>query len=169
MSLNKIDVEITQENEAQVIQHVKDGRALLDFLVGLSKKEKRRLSKLGSSYVDFVDRARVHAQKFPAYLPQRVTFEMFLRDINSCNSLQRISAEVKSLARDLEDTILLMKSEYYQTARLYYKAVKDAAAEGDKDAERIANDLSEHYMRRTSDSNEPDDTPDTPDTPEQPA
>lgn len=162
MSLNKIDVEVTPESEAEVIQHVRDGRALLDFLIGLSKKEKRRLPKLGSSYVDFVDKTRVHSQQFPEFLPQRVTLEMFLRDLNACDSLERVSAEVKSFDKDLDDTITLLKSEYYKTARLYYKAVQNAASEGDKDAERIAKDLSAHYRKKTSEPKTPAVTPDTP-------
>ena len=42
---------------------------------------------------------------------------------------------------------------------------KKGQAESVEDAERIANDLSDHYVRRTSDSNEPDETPDTPEQP----
>ncbi|MCP5109142.1 MAG: hypothetical protein GY950_37525 [bacterium] len=159
MILNKIDVEVTQENESLVIQHIRDGRSVLDFLIGLPKKEKRRLPKLGSSYVEFVDRFRFHAEKFPGYLPHEVTLTHFDRDVDAQESLERISTEVKSFQKDLEDTILLLKSEYYQTARMYYKGTQTAAAEGDKDAERIAKDLSEYYRKKPSGSKEPAGTP----------
>lgn len=163
MSLNKIDVEVTQETETQAIQGVREVRSLLGFLVGLPAKEKLRLPKLGDSYVEFVNRVRRHAQLHPDYLPQRITLEMFLRDMDACERLQRVSADVKSLDRDLDDTIMLLKSEYYQTSRLFYKAAKNAAKEGDKDAERIANDLAAHYMKRSPGEDEPEDTEDTED------
>jgi len=155
MSLNKIDVEVTPESEAQVIQYVRDGRALLDFLIGLSAKEKRRLPKLGTNYVEFVNQFRNHAEKFPEYLPPPITLAHFDRDFNSCGSLERVSTEIKSFDKDLDDTILLLRSEYYQTARVYYRAVKSAAKEGDKDAERIAADLAEFYKKHGTDPDEP--------------
>jgi hypothetical protein len=155
MITNKIDVEVTAEKEAQVIQYIKDGRAQLDFLVGLSKKEIRRLAKLGSPYLDFTNRVRAHATKFPGYLPQQITLDMYNRDFRASESVHRILAEVKSFAKDLEDTLLVLKSEIYQTSRLYYKAVQASGRAGDKDADRIATDLSAHYMKKIPASIEP--------------
>lgn len=155
MITNRIDVEVTAEKEAQVIQFIKDGRAQLDFLVGLSKKEIRRLAKLGAPYLDFTNRVRAHAAKFPGYLPQQVTVDMYNRDFKASESVHRILAEVKSFAKDLEDTLLVLKSEIYQTSRLYYKAVQAAGRAGDKDADRIATDLSAHYKKKIPASTEP--------------
>jgi len=148
MITNRIDVEVTTEKETQVIQNVKDGRAQLDFLVGLSKKEIRRTPKLGAPYLDFTNRVRAHAANFPGYMPQQITLEMFNRDFKATESLHRILAEILSFEKDLEDTLLVLKSEIYQTSRLYYKAVQAAGRAGDKDADRIATDLSAHYMKK---------------------
>lgn len=161
MSLNKIDAELTQENEDLVIQYVGDARALLDFLVGLPTKEIRRMAKLGDSYVEFVNRMRYHAQKFPQYFAAGATLESFNKDYNLNERLQRISTDVTSLKKDLDDTILLLKSEFYKTSRLYYNNAKAAGKAGDKDAERIAKDLSEHYMKRDADPEPPAETTDT--------
>lgn len=155
MITNRIDVEVTTEKEALVIQNTKDSRAQLDFLVGLSKKEIRRLAKLGSPYLEFTNRVRAHAAKFPGYMPQQVTVEMFNRDFKATESLHRILAEILSFEKDLENTILVLKSEIYQTSRLYYNAVQAAGRAGDKDAERIATDLSAHYKKKIPASTEP--------------
>ncbi len=152
MISNRIDAEVTMEKETQVIQNIKDGRAQLDFLVGFSKKEIRRMPKLGAPYLEFTNRVRAHAAKFPGYLPQQITLEMYNRDFKASESVQRMLAEVKSFEKDLEDTLLVLKSEIYQTSLLYYKAVQAAGRAGDKDADRIATDLSAHYIKRTSDS-----------------
>jgi hypothetical protein len=161
MSLNMIDAELTQENEDLAIQHVRDGRSLLPFLVGLPAKEIRRMPKLGDSYVEFVNRMRYHAQMFPKYFPADITLEIFNRDYDLNERLQRVSKVVKSFDKDLDDTILLLKSEFYKASRLYYSNAKTAGKAGDKDAERIAKDLSEHYMKRDAGSETPAETTDT--------
>ncbi len=155
MISNRIDAEVTMEKETQVIQNIKDGRAQLDFLVGFSKKEIRRMPKLGAPYLEFTNRVRAHAAKFPGYLPQQITLEMYNRDFKASESVQRMLAEVKSFEKDLEDTLLVLKSEIYQTSLLYYKAVQAAGRAGDKDADRIATDLSAHYMKKIPVSTEP--------------
>ena len=171
MFLNKIDAEITQENEDQVKQHIGGIRTVLDFLVGLPVEEKRRLAKLSFRYVEFTNKVRIYAEKFPGHLPNEVTLEMFQRDLDLRDGLRRLSAELKALDRDFDDTIMLLESEIYQTSRLFYKGVKASAKEGDKDAERISKDLSDHYKKRRLDSDESEeatDSADTTDNPEKP-
>lgn len=48
---------------------------------------------------------------------------------------------------------------------MYYKATQAAAAEGDKDAERIAVDLGEYYKKKASEPEEPAEAPVSPETP----
>lgn len=175
MILNKIDAEITQENKDQVGQHISGIRAILAFLIGLPVDEKQRLTKLSFRYVEFTNLVRIYAEKYPGHLPNEVTLEMFQRDLALKDGLKRLSAELKALDRDLDDTILLVESEIYQTSRMFYKGVKASALEGDKDAERLAKELSDHYKKKRSTPNNPEDTVDSDDTtnpgdnPEQPA
>lgn len=171
MILNKIDAEITLENKDQVGQHIGGIRAILSFLIGLPVEEKLRLTKLSFRYVEFTNLVRIYAENFPGHLPNEVTLEMFQRDLDLRDDLKELSADLKALDRDIDDTILLVESEIYQTSRLFYKGVKASALEGDKDAERIAKELSNHYRKRRSAANDPGDTTDSTDTtdnPEQP-
>ena len=99
---------------------------------------------------------------------------MFQRDLDLRDGLKELSADLKALDRDLDDTIMLVESEIYQTSRLFYKGAKASAKEGDKDAERIAKDLSNHYKKRRLNADDSGDTTDSTDTtnpgdnPEQP-
>ena len=163
MVLNKIDAEITQENETQVLQHIDDIRSVLGFLVGLPVEEKRRLSKLSFKYVEFTNLVRIYAEKYPGHLPNEVTLEMFQRDLDLRDGLMRVSAGLKSLDRDIDDTIMLLESEIYQTSRLFYKGVKASANEGDKDAERLAKELSDNYKKKrlNPDNSEESEPPDS--------
>ena len=155
MILNKINAEITQENEDQVQQHIGGIRTNLDFLVGLPAEDKKRLTKLSFRYVEFTNLVRIYAEKFPGHLPNAVTLEMFQRDLDLRESLKRVSSELKALDRDIDDTMMLLESEIYQTSRLFYKGVKASAQEGDKDAERMAKELSNNYRKKRFNTDEP--------------
>jgi hypothetical protein len=156
MLLNKINAEIPQEQETQVIQYVKDIKSLLPFLVGLNSKDRRRLAKLSRRRVDMVDRSFIHATQLPGYLPSFVTPEGFKKEVDLRDCLQRIGAEIDSLKEKIDDTILLVGSEAYRSARLFYKTVKAAAREGAEDAERIAKDISYHFKKKTTSENNTD-------------
>jgi hypothetical protein len=156
MTLNKISAEIPQEQETQVIQHVKDIGSLLPFLIGLNSKERMRLAKLSRKRVDMVDRSFIHATSIPGYLPSFVTLEGFKQEVDLRDCMQRIAAEIDSLKGKIDDTILQVGSEAYRSARLFYKTVKAAAREGAEDAERIAKDLSYHYKKKTTSENNTD-------------
>ena len=156
MLLNKINAEIPQEQETQVIQYVKDIKSLLPFLVGLNSKDRIRLAKLSRGRVDMVDRSFIHATQIPRYLPSFVTPEEFKKEVDLRECLQRIGAEIDSLKEKIDDTILLVGSEAYRSARLFYKTVKAAAREGAEDAERIAKDISYHFKKKTTSENNTD-------------
>lgn len=156
MILNKIDAEITQENEDQVLQHIGGIRTVLSFLVGLPVEDKKRLSKLSFRYVEFTNLVRIYAEKFPGHLPNEVTLEMFRRDLDLRDGLKRVSSELKALDRDIDDTLMLLESEIYQTSRLFYKGVKASAQEGDKDAERLSKELSNHYRKKRLNTDNPE-------------
>jgi hypothetical protein len=171
MTLNKISAEVPQEQETQVLQLVKDAKTNLDFLVDLSSEERRRLAKLSRKYVDFVDRGLLHARANPQYFPGYVSLDEFAKDMELKDCLQRIYAEVNSFAERLNDTILLVESEAYTAARVFYKSVKAAAKEGGEDAERIAKDLAYHYKKQGSPKKETENPANSNDNnnPQQPA
>lgn len=150
MTLNKISAEVAQEQETQAIQYVKDIKSLLPFLIGLNSEDRVKMAKLSRGHVDMVDRSLIHASSIPQYLPSYVSLEEFKKDVELKNCLHRIAAEINSLAEKVNDTLLLVESEAYQAARLFYKSVKAAAKEGAEDAERISKEIAYHYKKKTS-------------------
>lgn len=156
MSLNKISAAVAPETEEGVIQRIKEARGLLSFLVDLTSKERIRMSKLSRRFVDFVDRGLLHAKANPQYVPLFISVEEFTKDVELRDSLLRMYAEANGLIERLRDTLLLVESEAYQTARVFYKSVKSAAKEGADGAEQIAKDLAYHYKKKRSEKNETD-------------
>ena len=150
MYLKKLNAEIPQETESQVIQHIKEARTLLPFLVDLPIDERIRMVKLSRKFVDFVDRALLHASANPRFFPAYLSTEEFAGNVALKSCLHRIYAEVNCLYERLKDTIMLVESEIYATSRVFYKSVKVAAQEGTEDAETIVKDLGYHYKKNLS-------------------
>jgi len=130
MILNKIDAEITQENEDQVLQHIGGIRTNLGFLVGLPAEDKKRLTKLSFRYVEFTNLVRIYAEKFPGHLPNAVTLEMFQRDLDLREGLKRLSSELKALDRDIDDTMMLLESEIYPDLAIVLQGCKSLCPGG---------------------------------------
>lgn len=145
MKFNQISAEVPHEKELEVIQHIKDARASLDFLVNLNSDQRIRMSKLSRKRVDFVDTSLVYVKANPEYLPAYINMEEFVKDVELKDCLHRIMAELYAFAERVSDTTLQVESEAYRAARLYYKSVKAAAREGTEDAERIARALAYHH------------------------
>lgn len=154
MSTNKISAEIPQETENAVIQHITDVSVLLSWLISLTADARQRLVKMGHRYVDFVDKSFIRAQTNGRYLTNASTLEEFSKDVNLRDSLSRLYSEWHALGIKLKDTLLVVESEAYQAARLFYKSVKAYAAEGDPVAEQIAKELAQYHKKKHSDNNE---------------
>jgi hypothetical protein len=148
----KISAVLTPETESKVIQLVKDIKTTLDFLVNLDSESRVRLAKLSRGRVDFLDRSMVEAKTYPGFLPSYITLEEFSKSMELKDSLHRIRAKISSLAEQTNDTILVVESEAYESARLYYNSVKAAAQSGKEGAERIAKELAFYYKRTHSKS-----------------
>lgn len=146
--------EVGAETETEVLQHLEAVRNLLPFLVSLSAKERQRLVKLSRKRVDFVDRGLVHARSNTQYVPPYVNLEGFAKAMELSDCMHRMYVEVRSLHESFRDTVMLLASEIYAAARIFYNTVKTAAKEGGPDAEIIARDLAYHYKKSPSDKEE---------------
>ena len=96
MKLNRVNAVVPQEQEQQVIQHIKDARASLDFLVNLNSDQRVRMAKLSRKRVDFVDSSLVYMKANPEYLPAYIDVEEFVKDVDLKDCLHRILAAVQN-------------------------------------------------------------------------
>lgn len=151
MLVKELSNEVTPEVEAQIIQSLKDMyEQQMPFLLDLSLKERIRMSKLSPRYSEFVDTSFRHATTCPHFLPNYIALEEFTKDMNLRDCLLRIREEVRILDKKLRDTIMVAKSEAFQSARVFYGSVKTAAKEKKEGAEIIVKDLASHYKRKSN-------------------
>jgi hypothetical protein len=83
-----------------------------------------------------------------------LTLEEFSKDVSLKNALRRIRAELNLLDERLKDAIILVSSEAYQDARLFYNTVKAAAGAKEGDAVMIAKDLAYHFKENRANNDE---------------
>ncbi len=154
--LERFNLEVTPDIENQLIQHIREAKALLPFLVDLSIEERLRVPKLSRKNVDFLDRSLLHARSYPQYVPPYIDGTTLAKVVELKDCLYRIYGDLHYLHGIFKDTIMLVESEAYAAARVFYKSVKAAAKEGGADAEIIAKDLAYHYKKKRIDKQEID-------------
>ncbi|MCP5050304.1 MAG: hypothetical protein GY940_24265 [bacterium] len=158
MAINRINLIVTDELKAAIMQKLTELLELFGFLVDLGPDGRLRISKMGRKNVDFVTRGKKHMELNPEYLSGGETLEKFLNDFNGSGFLRLVEKILFSLMDKVQDTAMLAESEAYRTVRIYYKGAKAAAqgSDGDQEAKRIADDLAVHYKKKSnSNNNEP--------------
>lgn len=155
MQLNRISAEIPQDVEDLLVQDLEEMRKRLPFLIDLSREERIAMPKSSRKLVDFVDTGLLQAQTHPQYLPSFVDINEFDKDVKARKSLRRIYETLNAFTDRVRDTLMVVESEAYLAARVFYKTVRAAAKEGTEDAERIVKEMSFHYRKVYADENTP--------------
>ncbi|HLP47492.1 MAG TPA: hypothetical protein VK469_16205, partial [Candidatus Kapabacteria bacterium] len=89
------------------------------------------------------------------------SFSEFEKDMNLKKSLRRLYESLNAFTKRVKDTIMVVDSEAYQAARVFYKTVQAAAREGSEDAERIAKQLAYHFRKTQPEVIPTDNLPET--------
>ena len=147
MQLNRVSAEISQEVEDQLVQDLDEKRKSLSFLIELTDAERRVIPKASRRKLDFTETALFQAKNHPNYLPAYLSFLEFEKDVNLRKRLRRIYEALEAFSKRVKDTIMVVDSEAYQAARVFYKTVQAAAREGSEDAERIVKELAYHFRK----------------------
>jgi hypothetical protein len=118
MSTNILSVEITQEKDTAVNQLLGNFQAEMDWLVDLSVKGRRELSKMGRRNLDMVERSYQHAGHKPKYLTLALPIEEFKKDVELYRWLRKLEKKLDLLSDKIKDTAMLAEAEAYQAARV---------------------------------------------------
>jgi len=149
MVKNLIDSELTKENEDLSIQNIRSTETLLPFLVNLSVDERRKLPKMGRDGLDFAEKSLMHALDNPELVVSYMDIPGMQRDLDLLKQVQRILGVTEAFCKRLKDTHMVLGSEVYDAARVFYRIVKNASISGVEGCDYIAKDLGEHYKNLT--------------------
>lgn len=102
-------------------------RALLPFLINLSKQERRTIPKTGTESVGFVQGSLTAAKDHPEILPATFIVTEFDKDVTLFTQLLELLSLLQGLANGVDDTTLAVGSEAKRQALQFYNLLQNAA------------------------------------------
>lgn len=104
MIRKKVDALLPKETEEQAIELIRSAEALFPFLQLLTSEERKKLNKLGTRSLDFVERSLIHAKENKNLFPSFFAIEEFDRDCILMAQLRRIMIITEAFYNKLKDT-----------------------------------------------------------------
>ncbi|KQM64655.1 hypothetical protein ASE74_11615 [Pedobacter sp. Leaf216] len=150
MSLNnKISAEITAEQMAKVTAQLQEARTTLkDVLIfNLSADERQTMLKMGDRTLAFVGRAITHAKQSPNLVPSFLDVTETQKDYKLAADLYEIYLEASKFLRAVDDCMMVAGGEAYESALVFYNAVKGANKSNIAGTQDIYDDLKQQFPR----------------------
>ncbi len=124
MSQNLISAELPAENANEVLQHLKEIRNKLNFLLSLQTDDIASIFKVGNAYLPFVDLAHQAAEGHPEILPPVFDMEEFKKDYALLSTMRPIVSQINELAESIQKTFIAVGSDSINSALDVYDCVK---------------------------------------------
>ena len=153
-SQNLVSGVLTDETLNTALAGIQSLTESLDFLISLSPDERKRLAKLRAEHVNFVTEMRDVCAQNPGFLPRQFDLEEFDRDVALSSQLGQVETAMETLARQLEDTLIAVRSDMYSGALEAYGYLQVARDGDGLDGHR--RELRQYFRRRRSGANEDD-------------
>ena len=155
---NRISAEVTAANKTAIMTKLTEIKALLPFLLNLTKDERIQLPKLGSASLAFDEQCASYMATAPNLIPPFVEAAEVTKDRNLRLVLADVLREVNKLAEALDDTLMQVGSEVWMADLSFYQTVRQAARRSVVGADAIYDDLKQRFPGVSGDP-EADPTP----------
>ena len=99
----------------------------LPFLITLTAEERRKLYKMGSKSLSFVNNSLTVAQSNQDILPASFDLDEFMRDYQLSAALTELLFSLKQLTEKVDDTLMAVSSEAMSSSLTVYDYIKTAA------------------------------------------
>ena len=119
--------------------------ALAPYMIPLTPEERHNLLKMGNKTLSFVVKALDYARHYPQLCPSFLNIVDFEADVADATGLRTLHIAAKQLADNIDDTIMVAGSEAYQSALVFYNAIKIAAAQDIPGAKEIYHELKARF------------------------
>ena len=151
-SQNLVSGVLTDETLNTALAGIQSLADSMDFLISLTPDERRRIVKLRAGHVDFVREMRDVCTQNQGFLPRQFDLEEFDRDAVLANQLDQVETSLSTLARQMEDTLMAVRSDLYSSALEAYGYLQVARDGDGLDGHR--NSLRQYFRYRRGDSEE---------------
>ncbi len=155
---NRTSQAIPQEVVLQAQTKINELTELLKpFLVTLTKTERTNRTSMGDKTMAFVMKANELGRNNPQLMPGYLPIEEWNIDISLISSLKTLTSSLVVLNELLSDTRLEAGHEAYNSALLFYSAVKEAERANVSGAKSVYNELKQQFpkgKRKVEETNE---------------
>lgn len=124
MTQDLVSMQITQEQEDQVMALFAQIEALLPGRVTLEPGERRELQMMGPKSERYVRGTITLAQQNAGLIPKDVDLDGALADLDGRERMLRITNRAKSLSTSCEDTTDALGSDLMESAKVIYGILK---------------------------------------------
>lgn len=163
---NRVSAEITAANLTAILTKIAEIKALLPFLLNLTKDERIQLPKLGPASLAFDEAVAQYMASAPTLIPPFVSAAEVAKDRALRLQLATIWRELSKLCEMVDDTRMLVGSEIWLAALSYYQMARQAAKRDVPGADTVYDDLKQRFPGVAGDTEEePDPAPGPPPTP----
>lgn len=154
---NLISLKIDQPTVDKILDKIAECTALLPGLIALTPEQRHASAKMGDASKPFVEKARDYSITNAAIVPSYMDVNEFKIDVSDETYLHVIETAVKQLFDAISDTRMLVGSEAYTAALMFYSAAKDAARHNVPGAKAVVEDLKKRFPggRRKEETNTP--------------
>ena len=127
---NKIDVTLTTEQVAAIMDALDTLDAVLPFIVSLTPEERQKLFRMGTRSEGFVREALTAVQQHPEHLPSSLGAVEMERDLALRDALQPVLSRLGAIHTRVQDTWHLAGADAMQKATAVYRVLKNTQGHG---------------------------------------
>jgi hypothetical protein len=162
VNYNLISAELSAEDQAAIINSVKGIEALLPFAITLPSDERATFPGVGINRIAFCEKAYEYAVANPELAPSYLNMAEFEKDAKLVKQLQALTNHLVPLVDKLKDTWSVVGAEAFNSARVFYHHVKNAASANVPGASAIAKELGKHFKKGAYNTSTPEEETETP-------
>jgi hypothetical protein len=144
---NLISAELSPEQKNEVLKCLNEAQNILSFLINISAAEKKRLAKMGTRSVGFVDDCIMTFDEFAPLLPNNLDRAELKRDRLLQEDLMAISVKVSALHESIQDSLAALNSDLMTACNDGY-AILQRSSMRDNAVKMALERISKRYSRR---------------------
>lgn len=142
---NLVSLKIEQQTVDKILQKLAECKDLLPGLITLSPEQRQACPKMGDASRPLVEKVRDFSVTNPKLIPPYMDLEEFKIDVSDEAYLHVLESAVEQLYDAISDTRMVVGSEAYMSALMFYNAAKDAARHNVQGAKAVVEDLKKRF------------------------
>ena len=142
---NLVSLKIDQPTVDKILQKIAECRDLLPGLITLSPEQRQACPKMGDASRPLVEKVRDFSVTNPKLVPPYMDLDEFKIDVSDEAYLHVLESALEQLYDAISDTRMVVGSEAYMSALMFYNAAKDAARHNVQGAKAVVEDLKKRF------------------------